>query len=157
MVVPSTEVAEEYHYSLWQNQNYEWADIGNIKGGKGDTGDTGAPGTPGEKGDTGAYTKATKVINASQAVEISLVQSTYYELTHNNILAITLILTPIEEGTVGEFLIQFTINKGNTPPPVILPTGVAFANGWTQEDFEPGYRYLIYIINDMAFVSYREV
>lgn len=120
-------------------------------------GPQGPQGPQGDKGDTGSYIKATKITDATQAVSITMQQSAYYELTHANITAISLSLDEVVSGTVGEFIVEFTINSGNTIPTITLPTTVKYANGWTEKDFDAGYKYIIYIVNDIAFVSYREV
>ena len=137
-------------YDLYQvngdNDNKKWVGIGNIKGA------TGPQGTTGPQGETGSYTKATKITDATKAVSITMQQSVYYELTHSNITAISLTLGSVESGTVGEFICEFTINTGNNVPTITLPSGVKYANNWTYADFEPGYRYTIYILNNIAYV-----
>ena len=111
----------------------------------------------GPQGEIGSYTKATKIIDATQAVSITMQQSVYYELTHPNITAISLTLGSVESGTVGEFICEFTINTGNNVPTITLPSGVKYANNWENSDYEAGYTYIIYIINDIAYVSFVEV
>lgn len=139
-------------YDLYQvngdNDNKKWVGIGNIKGA------TGATGATGPQGETGSYTKATKIIDATQAVSITMQQSVYYELTHSNITAISLTLGSVEPGTVGEFICEFTINTGNNIPIITLPEDVKYANNWEYSDFKQGYTYTIYILNNIAYVSY---
>ena len=86
-----------------------------------------------------------------------MAQSVYYECTHQNITAISLSLGSVASGTVGEFICEFVINSGNSVPTVTLPSGVNYANGWSASDYEAGYRYVIYILNNLAYVSYGEV
>lgn len=84
-------------------------------------------------------------------------QSVYYELTHPNITAISLTLGSVESGTVGEFICEFTINKGNNVPTITMPSNVKYANNWDNADYVAGYIYTIYILNNTAYVSFREV
>ena len=90
-------------------------------------------------------------------ITLGINQSVYYSLTHASITAITLVLGSIASGTVGEFTCEFKINSGNAAPVVTLPSGVAYANGWTQADYIAGYWYTIYILNTTAYVSYRPI
>lgn len=134
-------------YDLYQvngdNDNKKWVGIGNIKG------------ATGPKGPTGSYTKATKITDATQAVSITMQQSVYYELTNSNITAISLTLGSVESGTVGEFICEFT--TGSTVPVITLPEGTNYANGWEYSDYEPNTKYVLYIINNLVFVSWMEV
>ena len=133
-------------YDLYQvngdNDNKKWVGIGNIKG------------PTGPQGPAGSYTKASKVTNNTQAVSITMQQSVYYELTNPNITAITLSLGEIEEGTVGEFICEFT--TGTTVPTIKLPTGVVFGNGWLSTDFVTNKKYIIYIVNKIAYVAWAD-
>jgi hypothetical protein len=125
-----------------------WSLIGSLKG---------LQGTPGAKGDTGSYVKASLIEDTRQAVELTLEQSTYYSLTNSNITAITLSLGEVADGTIGEFMMQFTINKGNNVPTITMPSNVKYANNWDNADYAAGYIYTIYILNNTAYVSFREV
>ena len=127
---------------------YTVTQIGSLKG---------PQGTQGPQGEIGSYTKATKIIDATQAVSITMQQSVYYELTHPNITAISLTLGSVESGTVGEFICEFTINTGNNVPTITLPSNVKYANNWENSDYEKGYTYIIYILNNIAYVSFTEV
>ena len=133
------------------NDNKTWNKIGNIKGA------TGATGPIGPIGETGSYTKATKITNATQAVSITMQQSVYYELTNSNITAISLTLGSVESGTVGEFICEFTINTGNNIPAIALPDTIKYANDWDNTCYEPGHKYVLYILNNIVYVSYSEV
>ena len=117
----------------------------------------GPQGPIGPTGETGSYTKATKIIDATQAVSITMQQSVYYELTHSNITAISLTLGSVEPGTIGEFICEFTINTGNNVPTITLPENVKYANGVDASSFLPGYKYIITILNNIAIVTYVEV
>lgn len=126
-----------------------WALIGNLKGLQGNKGDKG------DVGPTGSYIKAQKLENAQQAVSLTMAQSVYYVLTNTNITAISLQLGTVAEGTVGEFICEFNINTGNGSPVISLPSGVSYANGWSQSDFISGYTYILYILNKTAYVSFK--
>jgi hypothetical protein len=134
-------------YYLWQKQGNAWVDLGHLKGNPGE------PGIPGEKGDTGSYVKASLKTIDSQTVSLVMEQSSYYCLINPNIKSISLSLGPVEEGTLGEFMCEFSIRNGNTKPSINL-SGIPYANGWIAEDFEPGYKYVIYILNNIAYVTY---
>lgn len=120
-------------------------------------GPQGSQGVQGEKGDTGSYVMATKIEDSTQAVSLVMQQSVYYELTNPSITAISLSLGEIADNTVGEFTVEFTINTGNSIPTITLPNNVLYANNWSDSDYEPGHRYVIYILNNFAYVSFREV
>ena len=111
-------------------------------------------GDPGIQGPAGSYVKATKIINGDQAVSLRMEQSVYYELTNSNITAISLSLISAESGTVGEYIVEFTINSGNNIPSITLPSNVKYANNWEDSDYESGHTYIIYILNNIAYVSY---
>ena len=138
-------------YNLWQNQNNQWVPLGSLKGPKGEKGDQGIQGNP------GTYIKANMSINPNQAVTLVMEQSVYYKLTHNNITAISLSLGEVATGTLGEFVVDFTINEGNAVPAITLPPEVKFANGVDATSFIPGYRYIITIIDTIAVVTFVEV
>ena len=114
----------------------------------------GPQGEKGDKGDTGSYIKSSIITNGSQTVNITMQQHIYYQLTHTNIASITLGLGSVASGTVGEFMCQFTIGSGHSIPSIVLPNGVVYANGWTHQDYTAGYSYVIYIVNNIAYVSY---
>ena len=114
-------------------------------------------GPEGPQGPMGQYTKALKVQNTSQYVSLTMAQSTYYEFTNANIKTITLGITPPMENTVGEYICEFAINTGNTAPSITLPSGFGYANGWEDTHFQPGYKYTLYLLNDMVYVSYKEI
>ena len=117
----------------------------------------GETGAKGEKGDRGSYTKASLITMANSVVSITMEQSVYYQLTSSNISAIELNLGTVEQGTVGEFICEFNINKGNSVPTITLPLGIKYANNWEYSDYEAGYKYIIYILNNIAYVSFVEV
>jgi hypothetical protein len=139
--------ANEYH--LYQLQNGIWIDYGSLRGA------TGEPGATGADGKTGSYTKATMVEIPDQAVSLNMEQSVYYSLTNTNLTAITLSLGSVEEGTVGEFICEFVLT--NESMSIILPEGVNYANGWTRSDYMTGKKYIIYIVNNIAYVNFVEV
>lgn len=114
----------------------------------------GPQGPKGDKGDTGSYIKSSIITNGSQTVNITMQQHIYYQLTHSNITSIVLGLGSVASGTVGEFMCQFTIGSGHSIPSIVLPSGVVYANGWTHQDYTAGYSYVIYIVNNIAYVSY---
>lgn len=118
---------------------------------KGDKGDQGIQGEP------GSYFKASLITVTAADISLELSQGKYHVFTNTAITNITLTLGQVAEGTVGEYTCEFTITTGNTVPTITLPDTVKYANGWTYEDFEPGYKYVIYIFNDIAYVTYVEV
>lgn len=122
-----------------------WENLGSLRG------------SEGPQGPMGQYVKATKVQNSSQYVSLNMTQSTYYELTHDNIKTITLTITQPMENTVGEYICEFTINTSNAAPSITLPSGFGYANGWEDTYFQPGYKYTLYLLNDMVYVSYKEI
>lgn len=109
-------------------------------------------GPPGIQGPTGKYVKATMKPITTSAISLTMEQSVYYQCTNTGISAIELLLGEVEEGTVGEFIIEFT--TGSTIPAILLPSGVSYANDWSYSDFEINTKYIIYILNNIAFVSY---
>ncbi len=109
-------------------------------------------GPPGIQGPTGKYVKATMRSISTSAISLTMEQSVYYQCTNTGISAIELLLGEVEEGTVGEFIIEFT--TGSTIPAILLPSGVSYANDWSYSDFEINTKYIIYILNNIAFVSY---
>lgn len=114
-------------------------------------------GPQGIPGPAGAYTTALKETDDSSAIGITLLQSVYYEFTNTAITSISVTFGTIEENTVGEFLFEFTIASGGTPPTISLPSGVKYANNWEHSDFEAGHKYVIYIINNIAYVSFVSI
>ena len=130
------------------NGTLKWKDIGSLKGVQG------LQGLQGPKGDTGVYVKSTKLEDANYLVTITLPQSVYCILTSPNIAEINLSLGPVEDGTIGEYIVEFNIHNGNAVPTIRKPETVLWANDWTIDDFEPGYKYIIAIINNIAYVSY---
>ena len=133
---------------LYQFNGSSWSKIGNIKG------TTGATGATGASGQDGSYIKATKIIDASSTIDIKMAQSTYYHFANASITSIILSLDTVQEGTVGEFICEFKINTGNAIPTIVLPSSVTYANNWTHADYEAGHTYVIYILNNIAYVSY---
>ena len=133
--------------------NKEWKPLGdgNIKGPKGDQG------PQGPQGPAGSYIKANFLEDARQAIDITLLQSTYYHFTHSNITAINIALGPVESGTVGEFTLEFTINKGNNVPTITTSSDITYMNGWSTSCFQAGYTYILYILNNKCYVSRTEV
>lgn len=155
-ILIDTTTLKMYRYSsggLWVDMtNPEVISSGSLIGPKGETGDQGP------KGDPGSYIKASLVVNSDQAVTIDpMVQSTYYLLTNSNITAISLKLGSITENTVGEFICEFNITEGNSAPTINLPSGVKYANNWENSDYEAGYKYILYILNNICYVSFVEV
>ena len=133
---------------IGSEETKSWSKIGNIKG---------IQGPQGPEGPAGYYIKGSKIIESNQAVSITLQQSVYYELTHNNLTAISISLGTIEEGTVGEFTLEFTINAGNAVPTITIPDTVKYMNNWDTDCYEAGYKYILYIINNYCYVSRTEV
>lgn len=103
-------------------------------------------------------------INSTQNINFSMLPKIYYQFINSNITKIELTLTPPvkeEDQTddeVGQYLFEFVINS--TAPSIIYknPDGstanITYANGWLNSDFEPGYKYIVYILNNIAYVSY---
>ena len=134
---------------LYQFNGTSWTKIGNLKG------VAGATGPKGDKGEQGNYIKGTIITDSTQAVSITLKPTVHYMLTHTNITAIILNLEAQPEGTLGEYTVQFTITKGNTPPPITLPSNVSYANGFDPAiNFVSGHTYIISIVNNIAIVNY---
>lgn len=121
----------------------QWEELGTLKG------------DPGPQGPMGQYTKALKVTVPGNSVELTMAQSTYYVLTSLSLTDITLNLGDITPETVGEFMCEFEIPTGGTTPSITIPSECQYANGWTDTDFEPGYKYVLYFLNDLIYVSYR--
>ena len=115
---------------------------------KGDKGDQGIQGEP------GSYFKASLITLTDASISVELSQGKYHVFTNTSITDITLTLGQVAEGTVGEYTCEFTIGINNIPPTITLPDTVKYANGWAYEDFEPGYKYVIYIFNNIAYVTY---
>ena len=126
---------------------YTVTQVGSLKG---------PQGTQGPQGETGSYTKAKKETISDQSVTLNMVQSTYYELTNTNILAITVSLNPAETGTVGEYIFEFSAIQ-SVPTISFGDSSIKYANGWLDSDFEKGFKYTIYILNNIAYVSFVEV
>ncbi len=118
---------------------------------KGDKGDRGP------EGPAGSYFKASLITLTDASISVELSQGMYHVFTNTAITDITLTLGKVAEGTVGEYTCEFTINYLNEVPTITLPNTVKYANGWAYEDFEPGYKYVIYIFNNVAYVTYVEV
>lgn len=133
---------------------YTWVQLG----GEGFTlvGPKGPQGDEGPKGETGSYIVAPKITDATQTINLTMQQSVYYNLTNNGNKKITLTLGQVAENTVGEFMVEFTYNTGTTLE-LYIPSGTKFANGWTMDDFTEGYKYVLYIFNNIVYVSYCEV
>jgi hypothetical protein len=104
------------------------------------------------KGLTGSYIKANMQNVDLQAAEFKMDPYKYYVLTHDSLTSITLTLGNVEPGTVGEFTCEFT--TGSSVPTIELPVDVHYANGWTWDDFEINTKYIIYILNNVAYVSW---
>lgn len=121
----------------------QWEELGTLKG------------DPGPQGPTGQYIKALKVTVPGDSVELTMAQSTYYVLTSMSLTDITLNLGDITPETVGEFMCEFEIPTDGTTPSITIPSECQYANGWTDTDFEPGYKYVLYFLNDLIYVSYR--
>ena len=112
-------------------------------------------GPPGIQGPTGDYIKAYYEELSGTDITKTLTQRTYYTCTEDNINSLTLTLGDIEKETVGEFIIEF---KATTSIPTISFTDtIKYANGWTSSDFIPGYKYILYILNNVCYVSCVEV
>lgn len=140
-----------YEVAYDDKGSLSWQPAGNLKG------PTGATGAKGDKGDTGSYIKATKVEIAEQAVSLTMKQSVYYELTNTSITAISLALGEVTDGTVGEFICEFTIQSDKSVPTITLPTDVTYMNGWDNTCYIAGYTYILYILNSNCYVSCKEV
>lgn len=117
-------------------------------------GPQGPQGPEGPEGPQGSYIPATLIVDSTYNPTIELTQSTMYSLTYTSSTKITLTLGSVAENTIGEFMCTFTIVS--TIPTITLPEGIKYANGWTQNDYQAGYTYTIYIFNNAAYVSYRE-
>ena len=130
----------------------KWSNIGNIKGIQGDKGD---------KGDTGSYVVAKKKTLTGDSVTATLDQSTYHIISSAAITSINVTCGPVAENTVGEFIFEFKISTGKSAPSIsiISPSGteIPYANDWVYEDFTAGYKYVVYIINDIAYVSFAKL
>ncbi len=129
--------------------------VGNIKGDKGDIGTIGP---------TGSYIKANKVTVSEASTTVTMAQSTYYYCTNSAITKLILKPTAPTSGTVGEYIVEFTYNTGKTKPSISFDTSllssgttIKYANGFTTEDFIEGYTYILYIINNICYVSCVEV
>ena len=116
----------------------------------------------GSNGANGTYTKASlDTSNTSNTPSITMTQSTYYKLGGTAITKITLKTGTVTSGTVGEFMCEFTLSSTTLTGGISITNSsgatIPFANGWTTSDFISKYKYIIYIINDTAFVSYVPV
>lgn len=109
------------------------------------------------KGETGYYTKAKKITIESNYVQLSMQQSVYYELTSTGITGISIALEAVEDGTIGEFTLEFSIPETNAVPTITMPATIKYMNGWDASCYLPGYRYILYIINNNCYVSRTEV
>lgn len=114
-------------------------------------------GPKGEQGEQGKYVHSNLVTIDQASVSTQLQQCTYYQFTNTNITSITLTLATPQDGTVGEYIFEFTRQATGTNINISLPSTVKYANGWTQTSFVAGYKYIVYIVNNIAYVSYTEV
>ena len=128
-----------------------WAHVGNLKGTKGEKGDKGDQGNKGEKGDRGDYIPAYKEEFSGTEFTEALQSSHYYILTSTSLTKIAPTLIPVDDNIIGEYIIQF---RYNTNLRITLPTGVTYANNWQTSDYVSGDTYVIYIFNNIAYVSY---
>lgn len=128
-----------------------WAHVGNLKGIKGAQGDKGDKGDKGEKGDRGDYIPAYKEEFSGTEFTEALQSSHYYILTSTSLTKIAPTLIPVDDNIIGEYIIQF---RYNTNLRITLPTGVTYANNWQTSDYVSGDTYVIYIFNNIAYVSY---
>lgn len=122
-----------------------WESLGSLQGPKG------------EQGEQGKYVHSNLVTIDQASVSTQLQQCTYYQFTNTNITSITLTLATPQDGTVGEYIFEFTRQATGTNINISLPSTVKYANGWTQTSFVAGYKYIVYIVNNIAYVSYTEV
>ena len=123
-------------------EDSKWDDIGNIKGATGDT------------GPTGYYVKASKKTVYS-GNSLTLNQNEYTIISGNVSNVSVTSLEQEESGTIGEYLLEFTTSSST--PSITLPSTIKYANGWIQSDFEPNTKYIIYIVNNIAYVTWVEV
>ena len=133
---------------VYERQTNGWSTeaIGNMKG------QDGTPGAQGPTGPAGSYIKAQKQTRTTNIFNETMEQSTYYELTNDTLSSIQITLGSVETGTVGEFIIEFKTT--NAIPSISLPASVKYANNWSHSDYELGHRYIIYILNNIAYVSF---
>lgn len=94
--------------------------------------------------------------NIGNTVSISQMESNaYYVCPSTNLTSLTISsLKAGPSGTVGEYVVEFTASS--TSITVTLPSSVKYANGWTATDFEVSTKYTIYILNNVAYVSFIE-
>ena len=152
-IIPGDLIYAKDTYTLYEasqvNGSIKWSNIGNIKGIQGDKGD---------KGDTGSYVVAKKETVSTDIVTLTLSQSTYYELTNQSLKSVDVTCGTVADKTVGEFIVEFTIPANVGAPSVQVKNAsgnaIPYANGWITDDFTPGYKYIIYIINNIAYVSF---
>ena len=139
-------------WNLYQYQTNSWVLIGNIKGA------TGQQGIQGIQGPAGTYIKATKTSVSGNTVSLTMNQSTYYELTGTAITQINLTTGSVEANTVGEFMCEFTITTGHSRPTITLKNSnndtIPYANNWANTEFIAGYKYILYILNNICYVSF---
>lgn len=146
-LLPGDYMLRTTNYTLYKlssiSPDLDWENLGTLKG------------PEGPQGPMGQYIKALKVTVTGDSVELTMAQSTYYVLTSLSLTDITLNLGDITPETVGEFMCEFEIPTGGTTPSITIPSECQYANGWTDTDFEPGYKYVLYFLNDLIYVSYR--
>ena len=99
--------------------------------------------------------------NNNYYVNLAIMEpNTYYLCTGSNLhtLIIGTLKTPSLSNTTGEYIIEFTVAENSGYDPVVrLPNGVIFANNWGDANFLKGYKYVIYILHNIAYVSFVEV
>ncbi len=89
--------------------------------------------------------------DSSHAYSLTLSQGSYTVIEDTAVTSITLNKGDTEENTVYEATVQFTLTSSCS---ITLPSGVKYANGWTVSEFTTGHTYIIYILNNIAYVSY---
>lgn len=89
--------------------------------------------------------------DSSHAYSLTLSQGSYTVIEDTAVTSITINKGDTEENTVYEATVQFTLTSSCS---ITLPSGVKYANGWTVSEFTTGNTYIIYILNNIAYVSY---
>lgn len=134
-------------FEVQQGENsLVWASVGSLKG---------------IRGLPGHYVAATKETISTSTVNIALEQGKYYELKSSSLSSIVISLQQTTDpelvNTLSEYILEFTIPTGRSKPTITLPTGVKYANHWEDSDFIAGYKYILYILNNVVYVNFVEV
>ena len=100
--------------------------------------------------ETSMASSLSRVVNTDSAVVLEMQPDTFYQL--NGVLQSAIFsLSQVDTTSVSEYICQFSTS--NTVPTIVLPSGVTYANGWEQSDYEKNKKYMMYIINNYAFIS----